>query len=202
MERFAERVGHSSGLQLRRSAGGRASPGGRGSLRESLQAPAPGSSSHRLFQGRGARGWGGVWRRQGSKGNVPGALNPLPPYPPAPGPTFPSERSTRTGGGKGGGVGGGLKPQGASEGRTRLQREGRVAEQLGAGVSARASGPGGGERGCGSAAGGSRPACCALCNPGGPAPCSPAAAPELPGPAAGRALASLPGTWTSPGERR
>lgn len=47
--------------------------------------------------------------------------------------------------------GGGLKPQGAYEGGTRLQREGRVAEQLGAGVSERASGPG--ERGCGSAAG-------------------------------------------------
>lgn len=144
MERFTERVGHSSGLQLRRSAGGRASPGGRGSLRESLQAPAPGSSSHPLFQGRGARGRGGVWRRQGSKGNLPGALNPLPPTSPAPGPTFPSERSTRAGGGGGewGRVGGGLKPQGAFEGRTRLQREGRVAEQLGAGVSARASGPG------------------------------------------------------------
>lgn len=54
VERFRQRVGQGSGLQLWRSAGGRASPGGRESLRESLQAPAPGSSRDPLILEPGA----------------------------------------------------------------------------------------------------------------------------------------------------
>lgn len=94
--------------------------------------------------------------------------------------------------------GGGLKPQGAYEGRTRLQREGRVAEQLGAGVSERASGPG--ERGCRSAAGREPAGASYSVTRAARLPAALQAEPELPEPAAGRALASLPGTWTSPGE--
>lgn len=88
MEKLPEE-GHGKALLLRRDAGGRASAGGRGSRRESLRPPAPGSARDQRIPapgaGRGtrARGRGGAWRR-GARvlpGARPGAEPASPTFP-------------------------------------------------------------------------------------------------------------------------
>lgn len=112
-------------MLLRRNARGRASPGGTGSLRERLQAPAPGSSTDQRILEPGAG-------RGEPAGEGCGGLEVVP------GPCWGTEPATRPAPGKGAllrGVGGagGLKLRGAAGRRTRLPRGGKNRRAAGRG---------------------------------------------------------------------
>lgn len=183
-------MGHGSGLQLWRNAGGRASPGGRGSLRERLQAPVPAlpgtRSSWSRARGAGHRAGEGC----GGAGVVPAPRRGAEP------PGRPPKGALVQGAGEGGG--GRPKTPGCIRGEDPIAEGGQSRRAAGR-RSERVCEPPRGARLliCRGQGDGRR---VVLRNQGGPAPRSPATARELPEPAAGRALALLPGTWTSLGE--
>ena len=71
MERLPEREVHGKALQLRRDAGGRASPGGR-EAGERGSGPRPWLCRGPAHPGAGRGARGGAWRRTGRAGNLPG----------------------------------------------------------------------------------------------------------------------------------